>query len=111
MTLNGTHHPHPGLRVVAREDDDLHEALPIRQIVQVEKATNKGECDARFEHVIKMFTLILPIPLLPLLAEHRVGLFQVKQGTRSDPDDEGALQIKFRSHDAPSTRIYLTTSG
>ena len=58
-----------------------------------------------------MFALILPIPLLPLLAEHRVGLFQVKQGTRGDPNDEGTLQIKLRSHDAPSTRIYLTTSG
>ena len=98
MTLNGTHHPHPGLRVVAREDDDLHQALPIRQIVQVEKATNKGERDTRLEDIIEMFALILPIPLLPLLAEHRVRLFQVEQGTGRDPNDEGALQIKLGNH-------------
>ena len=58
-----------------------------------------------------MFTLILPIPFFPLLAEHRVGLLQVKQGTRGDPNDEGTLQIELRSHDAPSTHIHLTTSG
>ena len=58
-----------------------------------------------------MVALILPIPLLALLAEHRVRLPQIKESTRSDPNDEGALQIQFRSHDAPSTRIYLSTPG
>ena len=99
MTLNGTHHPHPGLRIVAREDHNLHQALPIRQVVQVEQATNEGKRDARFEDIIEMFALILPIPLLPLLAEHRVRLFQVEQGARGDPNDEGALQIKLGNHD------------
>ena len=98
MTFNGTHHPHPGLRIVAREDHNLHQALTIRQVVQVEQATNEGERDARCEHVIEMFALILPIPLLPLLAEHRIRLFQVKQGTRGHPNDEGALQIKLGNH-------------
>ena len=111
VTRDGTHDPHPGLRVVAREDDDLHQPLPIRQVIQVEEAPNEGERDTRFEHVIEMFALILPIPLLPLLSEHGVGLFQVEQGTRGDPNDEGALQIELRSHNAPSTRIYLSTSG
>ena len=99
MTLNGTHHPHPRLRVVAREDHNLHQPLPIRQVVQVEKPTNEGKRDARFEHVIEMFALILPIPFLPLLTEHRVRLFQVEQGARGDPNDEGALQIKLGNHD------------
>lgn len=58
-----------------------------------------------------MFALILPIPLLPLLAEHRVGLFQVKQGTGRNPNDEGALQIELHSHDAPSAHFNLSTPG
>ena len=98
VTLNRTHHPHPGLRVVARKNHNLHEPLPIRQVVQVEQATNEGKRDARFEHVIEMFALILPIPFLPLLAEYRVRLFQVEQGTRGDPNDEGALQIELGNH-------------
>ena len=93
------HDAHPSLRVVAREDDDLDEALGLRQGVEVQEAPYKGESNAGREHVVQVFALVGPILLLPLLAKHRVRLRQVKQGAGCHPDDEGTLQVQSLTHD------------
>ena len=111
VALNGTHDAHSSLRIITREDHDLHQALFLRQVVEPQEPANKRESDAGCEHVIEMLALILPILFFTLLAEHRVRLPQVEQSTRRDPNDEGTLQIQFRSHDAPSTRSQLSSPG
>ena len=99
VALDRPHDAHPSLRVVAREDDDLDEALGLRQGVQVQEAPYKGEGDAGCEHVIQVLTLIRPVLLFPLLAKDCVRLCQVKQCAGRNPNDEGTLQVQTLTHD------------
>ena len=99
VALDRPHNAHPSLRVVAREDDDLDEALGLRQGVQVQEAPYKGEGDAGREHVVQVFALVGPILLFPLLAKHRVRLRQIEQGAGGNPDDEGTLQVQTLTHE------------
>ncbi len=87
VRLHRAQHAHRAVGVVATEDDDLNQLL-AGAIIDGQQALHQRECGARREGVPLVFALVLAIRREAMLLVDRIGVGEIEQGTRRDPDHE-----------------------